>query len=369
MEGPRAVRADEMTSLSDLVDTVFRGGPGDRMFRQYPQLFNEANLDNLLVFADGDRVVSHYGMTRRWACLGGCTVQMACAGAVATYEDYRGKGLATQLLEASATKARNDGADMAMISGGRGLYRRNGAVDYGFAAPVHVGAAEAERLHNPSLEARELTENDIDACAALYAGRSSRFIRPVDDWQWFFQSRGVMDSPCRGLAVTDRGVVCGYLMIAEPDAAGASRVPEFGGNDHTVSGALASIMRACGSKTLRFDLQEQDAPLRTALERAGCRADAPASSCTLMLLNFPQLMERLRPWFEARAGLSAARMMSFGHPEQGVFVFACGGGETRIEGRGAAASFIFRPGLEPAKPHPWNRIFPAPSLWYGLNYV
>ena len=116
MEGPRAVEASEMPSLSELVDTVFRGAPNNVMFSQYPQLFNEANRDNLLVFVDGGRVVSHYGMVQRWATVCGCTVRVACVGSVATYESHRGQRLASRLMQANVAKATADGADFAMIS-------------------------------------------------------------------------------------------------------------------------------------------------------------------------------------------------------------------------------------------------------------
>ncbi len=129
MEGPRALRAHELGSLSKLADTVFQSKNDGQMVYQFPVLFGSENHENLLVFVDGGKVVSHVGMVQRWASLAGCTVKVGLIGSVATYEDYRGKGLASQLFAAAAEKAVRDGCDFFMISGGRGLYRRAGAAD------------------------------------------------------------------------------------------------------------------------------------------------------------------------------------------------------------------------------------------------
>ena len=98
MEGPRALRADELESLRELVDEVFRKNSPRSMFDDYPQLFNQGNLHRLRVCVDDGKVVTHIGYTERFASILGCTVKVGCIGAVATHPDYRGRGLATRTL-------------------------------------------------------------------------------------------------------------------------------------------------------------------------------------------------------------------------------------------------------------------------------
>lgn len=369
MEGPRAVKPEEMPSLSELVDTVFRGAPGNIMFSQYPQLFNEANRENLLVFVDGGKVVSHYGMVQRWGSLCGCTVRTSCVGSVATYESHRGQRLASKLMEANVAKATADGADFAMISGGRGLYRTNGAVDFGFASAVRVDAAQAAALADVGVSAMPLTAQDIGACSALYASRATRFVRPLDDWRWFLQSGRSMNKPAKGFVLRRNGAVCGYLIVAEPNAEGVGYVTEFAGNDWGIAGGLACVLNARGAQCVQLNLEGQDGSLAALLAGVGCEQGAPAGSCTVMLLNFPQLMQRLRPWLALKAGMEAERAMAFSQPEENVYVFRSGAEEVRLEGRAAAAEFIFQPGDTVVRAQPWNAVFPVPTLWYGLNYA
>ena len=61
MEGPRPVRPDEFDSLMELINTVFSSHQG-RMRDAFPLLFNCRNWENLFVFVDNSRVVSHVGL-------------------------------------------------------------------------------------------------------------------------------------------------------------------------------------------------------------------------------------------------------------------------------------------------------------------
>src|SRR5262249_25163248 len=108
MEGPRALQENEFESLRALTDAVFRPG----MPEQYPQLFNADNRENLRVCVDEGLCVSHVGMTERKASLLGCTIQVCCIGAVSTYKEYRGQGLASRCFDDAVAKAFQDGVDL-----------------------------------------------------------------------------------------------------------------------------------------------------------------------------------------------------------------------------------------------------------------
>jgi predicted acetyltransferase len=332
-------------------------------------LCNEANRENLLVFVDEGRVVSHYGMVQRWACLAGCTVRVACVGAVATLAEYRGRGLGTRLLEASCAKARADGVDIVMISGGRGLYRRNGAVDFGFNTPVVVDAEAAARVAHPELRVREMTDYDVADCAALYTLKPSRFLRPAADWDWFLRSRTAMDQVCSGMVITRDEAVCGYLIVAAPDADGCCDVPEFAGSADAIVGGLSLVISHGGARSMRLHLQEHDAVLEGCLDETGCCPGGPVPSCTAQLLNLPQLMARMRPWFEMRLGIDAARGLAFSQPDDQAFVFASAQDTLELQGCDSAARFLFQGAPNVLHPPPWARALPLPGLWYGISYV
>src|SRR5438045_4062433 len=95
IEGPRGARPDELPSLRELTDQVFRPG----MIDQYPQLFNADNAECLRVCVDDGKCVSHVGMSERNAVLFGCPIKVCCIGGVGTLPEYRGKGLASACFD------------------------------------------------------------------------------------------------------------------------------------------------------------------------------------------------------------------------------------------------------------------------------
>jgi predicted N-acetyltransferase YhbS len=366
-EGPRALKAQELGSLGRLVDTVFNTGKTGEMQRMFPELFNESNLGNLIVFADGNDIVCHFGMTERWACLAGCTVGVACVGAVATCESHRGLGLATQAFQAAQAKADKDGVDFMLISGGRGLYRRAGAADVGLHAKAMLDRPAAEALAMLDVALAPLRESDLPMCVAAYARKATRFIRPAEDWAWFLQSRSCMCRDTTFTLVRDGDAAGAYLAWSK-DEDGCIRVMEFGGESAVAAAALAPLMDSQDATSLEIHLQCEDSYLSEKLCAAGAHLKPVHAPGTLLLLNFPRLMERLRPYFEARAGRDAAKCLSF-REHNDVFTFRMGQEERVIEGRTGAAELIFgcREGTRPEGA--LGDLFPVPALYYGLNYI
>ena len=142
MEGPRPVRPEEFSSLMEMINDIFTSER--RMMREaFPLFFHPDNLQNLFVYVDGDRVVSHVGVLIRDMIVNGCRLTTASVGSVGTVPEYRGRGFAGACLDAAEEKAVSDGVSVTLISGRRSLYRRFGGVQVGSALVFDVPAGEA----------------------------------------------------------------------------------------------------------------------------------------------------------------------------------------------------------------------------------
>jgi len=370
MEGPRSIKVEEMPSLSRLVDVVFRNGEENMMFSEFPHYLSEDNAENLFVFVDEGRVVSHFGMTRRWGSVCGCTVGAACVGAVATYEEYRGKGLATRLFEYSRDRMKELGMDFMLISGGRGLYRRAGSADFGRDDVASIESSNLDLLPtDPKVELADWDDTYLSEYALAYAKKAVHFVRPLDDWRGFIQSGFAMGARCNFVVVKRDGVFAGYLVLSKTNKDGFSRVIELAGDESVLACALKPAMEKLGIQKLDLHLQPENTVLRTCMEKAGLTLQAKPNCGTLQIINFPQLMKRLKPLFEAQLGIRCAERLSFTEKENDVFVFCNGEEQHVIEGRMAAAEFIFGAFIERPSGSVWKEIFPVPGLWYGLNYT
>ncbi len=368
MDGPRPVRLTEMQSLARLVDEVFGRRSDGAMPRSFPQLFCEANIENLMVYADDGHIVSHVGMTERWACLAGCTVGVACIGSVATYEAHRGQGLATRLLEATCAKAVQDGIDFMLISGGRGLYRRAGAADVGYDFELTVSVDSVADLAWPGLEVTDFLEEDLECCIAAYNAKPAHFLRPKEDWTMFLECRSCMCADTQFEIIRSGGLFAGYYVPVRNAEDESVRILEFAGEPGAIVAGLGALMRKYDARCARIHLQAGDVILRAMLEKAGAGAVEVDSSGTLLLLDFDRLMRRLGPYFEQQIGREEASRLSFSQQDE-TYHFGTDGETHVVEGKMAAAELIFGNRRQQPPPAALEALFPVPGLWYGLNYV
>lgn len=368
MEGPRAAAASDMDSLSRLVDIVFTGEETGSMFAMFPQFLCEANRENLLIFSDDGQVVSHVGMAERWACIGGCTIGTGCIGAVATYDKYRGQGLATRLLDAACAKASADGMDIMMISGGRGLYKRAGAAEVGLDVPACATGPIARRLVQTACSVERFTEDGLGDCIRAYGRREARFIRPLEDWRLFLKSGYCRCRKAALYVVRYGGVFAGYAVAAHHPDTNHLEICEMAGDPIAMAGALWPLMERHGANYVELYLQRDDTALRTRLERAGASFGPVHNIGTLLLLDFGRLMQRLTPYFETRIGRGEAGRLRFEQDGES-YVFAHAEDRCEVEGKAEAARLVFgHPDNEPLDGM-LGRVFPVPTLAYGLNYV
>lgn len=369
MDGPRAVRTDELPSLSRLVDTVFGSkNPGD-MFRYFPTFFTESNRDNLFVFVQDHEVISHVGMTLHQASLAGCTVGVACIGAVSTYEEYRGKGLASRLLEHACKKARDWGANLMMISGGLGLYRRLGAADVGGDFDTTVTAEVAKTLSAAGFSLTEFAPEHLETYAKAYQAKAAHFVRPHEEWRALTEARVCMCRDVDILSIAGKNSVCAYLVAAPDTLLDAVRVFEFAGRAEALAAALRPLLQRYGLSSAKLRVPADNNALRTLLEKAGASLRPTTGMGTLLLLDIEGLFRQLRPLIESRLGPRGAQAFQVQHEPEGRVVFRAGDKKFEVDGIAEAAQVIFgHPDRLPAEGD-FGRLFPVPSLEYGLNYV
>jgi predicted N-acetyltransferase YhbS len=313
MQGPRGLRPEELPSLRELTGTVFR----PRLVDEYPQLFHEENFENLRVCLDGDgRCVSHVGMTTQPASLFGCTIQVGCIGAVGTLPDYRGQGLASRCFDDAVEKARHDGTDILLVSGDRSLYRRRGCLPVGrdtvFTLTREAAAAEPSPL---SVTVEPWTDDDLPRAMDAYRREPVRFRRAPEDYRRALDCGVVMNRPTEFLAVRENGAFRGYLLVGRRDGEGTPlRVAEFAGDRRALLAALPEALRRVpDAPEIGWQVSGHDVLFRDLCAAAAGLTGSPASAPgTVKLVNFPQLLERMRPLWDELLGAAAPRFWNSG---------------------------------------------------------
>ncbi len=378
MEGPRALAPGELDSLVALANRVFRADGGD-MGTEFAYYLSAKNAPRLRVFVESGEVIAHSGYRLHDVLIYGTKVRVGCIGAVCTHPDRRGKGLGTKLFQDCIAAMRAEGADFAMISGGRGLYTRNAAVGAGRDTEFSFRADPAGGWES-DVEVAPAGARDAASLAALYRAEPVRFLRPPAEWADIVAGRPCMNRPARLLAIRRAGALVAYAAVraSQPDRDGdrGTHLGEFAGCRPALAAALPRLAELGEGPALAVHVSAGDAPLAAELAARGLEPrTVPATGGTVKLVNLPQLGGHLRDLLVERAGERAGRV-EFKEAGEGLavsldaerleldeadacrLVFGAKDGSERklIKGRGELGKVL-------------GAALPVELPWYGYNYV
>ncbi len=371
MEGPRAVKPEEMESLFKLVDIVFRkSDSGEMMRKQFPLLFSPDNACRLRVFVDGGKVVSHLGYVVRDISVYGCTFTVGCIGSVATYEEYRGRGLATQLLYDAMERFREEGGDFFFISGGRGLYRRNGAV---WAGEYEVVECTLRRMEEAmpfqvDVSLEEMTDDSkVEALARIHVVEPVRYVRPLGDWKAYFESdMSCKNTPSRLFVCHGPSGETAYIIVSrEPDEEGVVKVLEYAGNRLVVCGGILSFLRNAGEgvSKIRIPVYRWDGSMK--MLTAALSSEKINLPFTARIVSLERTIGKMRPLVAALRGEDAASSVTAEDRDLNGFVLNTPEGSVEMDAE-SAASVVFSGTNVPSS---LVGVLPLAVPDYGINYI
>jgi len=146
------------------------------------------------------------------------------------------------------------------------------------------------------------------------------------------------------------------------------RVLEHAGDDLALAGSVSVLLAQYSASTLEIHLQEADAPLFGLFREAGATFSEEHASGTYLILNFDRLMRRLQPFFEGRTDRKTVSRLRW-HQENDFYRLECWEETAVLEGKMALMETVFGNRQRQSLGGVFDKLFPVPPLWYGLNYV
>ncbi|MCY4107846.1 MAG: GNAT family N-acetyltransferase [Chloroflexi bacterium] len=405
IDGPRAARPEETSELHRLITDVFGSGdmPGNQVPDEYPLIFRDKDAESRQVICVDGKIVSYVGLHIRDAVFFGCEVKVGSVGGVCTHPAYRGRGLATILMNHCESFMRDAGVDLVIVSGERGLYRR---LEYELAGRVSVYRIPADSGTDDSgYTIRDATEADIGEMVRLYQRLPVRFHRPLEDFQiavgaiWIDR---VIDQ--RHALVAERdGSLQAYLTYTVDESGGESGAsdptatvgqPSFLLEEESVGnvsignrianefagdpGAVLALARAAARRAgaSHFDLSVAGAyrELLSECDTHGYPRQTAHQPGTFKLLAPSRFLAAIKPLLIERAGEDIADRLAISKTD-GTYLLELDDQRYRIGRNADLLELIFEPGLR-AECGPDGRLraavaacFPLPMVWTGLNFV
>lgn len=251
--------------------------PGKGMKEIFPLFLSQDNSKNLFVALFDDRVVCHMGICPSIVRIGAETLKIASMGAVCTHPDFRGRGIATNLFGHVEQCLKEERVDLLLVSGGRGLYRRNGCVEFtGFTTAV-LSKDNRHSYEWGTSENFEFVElpgecDDLDQVFKTYGREPVRFERTFDAFQ---QTLNSLSLDARSLVVLAKALigerVVGYVLlrISTRDGVRVGEVREYAGDRRSVLGTLYQTFDEYGLNIVELCIPKHDTELTRLLQGYG----------------------------------------------------------------------------------------------------
>lgn len=378
--GPRSVRAEELGDMLRLVNLVFRGSenPSVSMEDEFPLLFKRNNLDHLYIIKEGRKIVSHVGFVLNNLVIYGAEISVGSIGAVCTHPDHRGKGYASRLLHHCLREMKKAGADLALISGDRDLYRRAGCYPAGEIYQFAIAKKDLRSSCPRNVEIHLFQADDLGAVNQIYEQEPVRFFR---GWKRFKDllsvGRAWMGGERQVLLISDSGKLLAYMVLLRKGHTGWSEgiIWELAGARDAIVASFPQIFARYELDILTLYVNPYDYDLAGLLQEQDInQKKGSLPDHTVGVLNFAELIRKLRPYFkkvcETKAEIEALE-------REGKYVFRALGEEYAVQSREELVRLLFGPrwkegslALVPEGIRGFlAKIFPVPLPWPGLNYV
>ena len=381
IDGPRAATPDETDELHQLVTDVFGTGdmPGDQVPNEYPLIFRDRDDECRRVICVDGKIVSYVGLHIRTAIFFGCEITVGSVGGVCTHPAYRGRGLASILMNHCESYMRDAGVDLVIVSGERGLYRR---LEYELAGTVSAYRIPVEAgPSNRGYVIREATEADIGEMARLYQRLPVRFRRPLEDFRiaagaiWMDR----MIDERHALVAERDGALEAYLTYTRDDSGPGGTVSNRIANEFAgAAGSILALARAAARRAAasHFDLSVAGAyrELLSECDRQGYSRKTGHQPGTFKLLEPSRFLAGIKPLLCERADEDIASRLTIWKTD-GNYLLHLDDERYQIGRDAGLLELVFEPGVS-AGSGPDGRLgeavaacFPLPMVWTGLNFV
>lgn len=371
IDGPRGTRPEEYQGLVQLVSTVFSPG----LDAWLPMLFNQKNLENLRIIVVDGKPVSHVGIASGDASLAGCRVGIGRIGCVATYEEYRGRGYATLLMEDAMKKMDAEEMDLMMVSGGRGLYRRINCADAGTEAVAELQGGPLFPAP-PEIETRPVGPDDLDFLRQAYFRKAAHFVRTREHMATLLSGAAGLHSQQSQLVITRRGRRAAYAILGWRKGHEKGHVREHGGEAVALLDGLRAAMVELSLSLARLTTGWWDQDLLQEIRRREVTLEWDYAGGTMKILNPQRFLKRMRPLITRKVGKAVADGLTVeGTPDD--LTLRLGEESVRLQGQHIAQFFFGTPDnrekawLPKAGPmrQALETILPIPRPLYEMDYV
>lgn len=376
MEGPRACKKEEFKDAINLINQVFRTSQGHNptMEEEFPLLLSEENLENMRVIVEDGKVVSIVNFYITTILIEGTPIKAASVGAVCTHEDYRGKGYSSLLLDDAEKEMKKKGVDVVLVSGDRSLYLRRGYCKAGWAIRFDVYPEEL----GEDIELVEFENKYLIEVAKMYNKQPTRYYRSLFEFKNLLKGATTPwgNFTYKTYLIKKGDLLKGYVVLRIiNDNPRKGYVIEYSGDKRIIYESLKKMAAIYSLEYVRVPCTFNDDMVEV-LKEKGVSYEEINLLGTVKILNFQQLMEKLKPYFLQYVEKDIIENLRFSEKENN-YAFEIKNEILKIDDVVKLTKLVFGDkgfGMEvddisPILKEFISTVFPLPFVWPGnLNF-
>jgi predicted acetyltransferase len=376
VEGPRACKKEEFKDAINLINQVFRTSQGHNptMEEEFPLLLSEENLENMRVIVEDGKVVSIVNFYITTILIEGTPIKAASVGAVCTHEDYRGKGYSSLLLDDAEKEMKKKGVDVVLVSGDRSLYLRRGYCKAGWAIRFDVYPEEL----GEDIELVEFENKYLIEVAKMYNKQPTRYYRSLFEFKNLLKGATTPwgNFTYKTYLIKKGDLLKGYVVLRIiNDNPRKGYVIEYSGDKRIIYESLKKMAAIYSLEYVRVPCTFNDDMVEV-LKEKGVSYEEINLLGTVKILNFQQLMEKLKPYFLQYVEKDIIENLRFSEKENN-YAFEIKNEILKIDDVVKLTKLVFGDkgfGMEvddisPILKEFISTVFPLPFVWPGnLNF-
>lgn len=180
MNGPRSIEVSELPKVLDFLKESLRPNFAWTLDQEYPTAFHVANVQNIRIIADQDKILSHAVWRPLLVKSHMGLFKVAMIGSVVTESQSREKGLSSKILEDCMQQAKEAGCEFAILwSDKYDFYKK-----FGFTlAGTEVTAIVDKKITTEPLNIKIIEGNKVapEAIHKLYQQHTVHSVRGVEE--------------------------------------------------------------------------------------------------------------------------------------------------------------------------------------------
>jgi len=362
-----------------LSDATFRDHEHRSMGEAYPYVFSSSLGQSYGAFVDG-RLVSFMGLVPAVIRIGPAALNVYSLGSVCTHPDYRGQGIAGDILSEIFSHIDHADGTMLFVSGSRSLYSRAGCYPFG-----RVYGYRYDSSHLSSQELREATDQfvireiqstDWFQLHHLTQGESVRYEQSLWDLAQLIEAGAVASNrkhTMHSLVAEREGKVQAFIVYSIPTAAStevSTELYHYAGDRDTIRMLFEHAMVTHAAVGLNITVPDHDLEMQEQLKHVP--HEERRCGGTLKIIRSERLLEQLRPYLATQSS-EVAEQIAVSSLENGLSLITIGARSVEVTpeelldvlfGSNEAIS------MEEELRTLLNHVFPVPLPFNGgLNFV